>query len=148
EFQNLKKITGQNLKINKEKTSYLAMVAFKEKLFGPLHPYGRTLSVRDIENLTREDILAFAQKNINYKNCNIIIYGNGDLDFFHLINEQFGSTNWGTLVKSTNAFTVTSQPGKYLIKKEGSLQSSIRVGRELFTISHHDYLKTYFLVEV
>jgi zinc protease len=150
ELDNLKNITIQNLKVNLSKTSHLANVRFKELLFGERHPYGCSLQEEKILKATKEDLISFHKKYFNYNNCDIILAGNGDEDFFQLINNAFGKIKWnssdGKSEKSLSPFISDSKKEKVI--KEGTLQSSIRMGTGLFTISHPDYFKTFILVEI
>jgi zinc protease len=150
ESDNLKNITIQNLKVSLNKTSYLANVRFKELLFGGQHPYGSSLQEEKILKITKEDLSEFHKKYFNYNNCDIIIAGNGPENFFSLINNVFGKTKWNLSAAKREE---TLRPFKTDIKKEkvikdGSLQSSIRMGTRLFTISHPDYFKTFILIEI
>jgi predicted Zn-dependent peptidase len=149
-LSNLKNITGQNLKINLTKTSYLASSKFKEVIFGSTHPYGRSLAEESLSQIKREDLLEFYQTCFTSNNCDIILSGNGSEDFFKIINESFGQSDWGNKSKPKDGTHLT--PGDTIktteIKKEGSVQSSIRMGRKLFTIKHPDYFKTHFLIEI
>src|SRR5690606_12505865 len=54
ELDLLKSIYLQNLKVNNEKTSYLASRHLRKRLFGENHPYGKELDAPDIEPITRE----------------------------------------------------------------------------------------------
>jgi zinc protease len=150
ELDNLKNITIQNLKVNLNKTSHLANVRFKELLFGEQHPYGSSLQEEKILKATKEDLSGFHKKYFNYNNCNIILAGNGDEDFFKLINNTFGKTKWNSSeVKSERTLTPFHPIAKKeKVIKDGTLQSSIRMGARLFTISHPDYFKTFILIEI
>jgi zinc protease len=150
ELDNLKNITIQNLKVNSNKTSYLASVRFKELLFGEKHPYGSSLHEEKILNASKEDLSGFHKKYFNYNNCEIILAGNGDEDFFKLINDTFGKTNWNPSERKSEKTLGFFQSGakKEKVIKEGSLQSSVRMGKRLFTISHPDYFKTFILIEI
>src|SRR5690606_35291559 len=53
EVQQSKAIYQQNLKINKEKTSFLASRLFRKTLFTEGHPYGRELDEHDVEAISR-----------------------------------------------------------------------------------------------
>ncbi|HXA00843.1 MAG TPA: pitrilysin family protein [Cytophagaceae bacterium] len=150
ELDNLKNITIQNLKVNLNKTSYLANVRFKELLFGEGHPYGSSLQEKRILNSTKEDLSGFHKEYFNYNNCDIILAGNGTEDFFKLINNVFGKAKWNSSdrksAKALSSFTPGAKKEKVI--KEGTLQSSIRMGTGLFTISHPDYFKTFILIEI
>jgi zinc protease len=150
ELTNLKNITGQNLKINLSKTSYLASSRFKEILFGSGHPYGRSLNEESLAQVRREHLVEYYQTYFNSKNCDIILSGNGPEDFFKLINEHLGQSNWGKQSKPVDKKYEPAKASlkKTEIKKEGAIQTSIRMGSRLFTIRNPDYFKTYILVEI
>jgi zinc protease len=150
ELTNLRNITGQNLKINLTKTSYLASSKFKEVLFGADHPYGRSMSEESLSLVKREHLIEFYRNFFTNKNCDIILSGNGPEDFYKLINESLGKVNWGNQVKPENKGFKSSTTSLKIteIKKEGAVQSSIRMGSKLFTINHPDYFKTHILIEI
>jgi zinc protease len=150
ELTNLKNITGQNLKINLSKTSYLASSRFKEILFGAGHPYGRSLNEESLAQIKREHLVEYYQTYFNSKNCDIILSGNGPEDFHKLINEYLGQSNWGNQSKPQDKKFEPAKTSskKTEIKKEGAIQTSIRMGSRLFTIKDPDYFKTYILVEI
>jgi zinc protease len=148
EFNNLKNITLQNLKVNLAKTSYLASVGFRKNIFGPFHPYGRSLEEEAILKIGLEDIRAFYQNFFTYKNCHFIISGNGSIDFYKIFNKYFGNHAWGNEQRVSNKFAPYPKQGRDTIQKDNSLQTSLRIGRLLFTLSHKDYFNTYILTEV
>lgn len=149
ELENLKNITQQNLSVNLGKTSYLASTNFKETLFGVNHPYGRSLTEEVIDGVDRATLLAFFNQTFSASNCDIIISGNGSIDFTKIMNQYFGQSAWGNSQKpaATNHLT-KYQPEQKLIERPSSVQSSIRVGMPLFNISHPDYLEMAILVEI
>ena len=61
EFTLLKDIFRQNLKINNEKSSYLASKAIRQNIFGSNHPYGSSITESDLDLLTRQDLVNFFQ---------------------------------------------------------------------------------------
>src|SRR5688572_25101557 len=73
ELQQTKDIYIQGLKINLEKTSYLASRQLRKTLFGSHHPYGRDAEVQDIEKIERNQLLNFHQKN--FKDFGILVSG-------------------------------------------------------------------------
>jgi zinc protease len=150
ELSNLKNITTQNLKINLTKTSYLASSKFKEILFGPNHPYGRPLTEESLSKIKRDDLVGYYQSCFNSNNCDIILSGNGPENFFSIINETFGQSGWGNKSKPKDSkYTSPENSLKTTeIKKEGAVQTSIRIGCKLFTIKHPDYFKTHILIEI
>lgn len=58
ELDLMKDIFLQNLKINKEKTSFLVSQLIRKNIYGN-HPYGTSLEEKDVDALTVEDLKAF-----------------------------------------------------------------------------------------
>ncbi len=151
EFESSKNITLQGLKVSKEKTSFLAGSKFREMLFGAEHPYGYFLSEEAIEKVQVNSLQDFYKKNYTVNNCEIIISGGGEVDFSALVNKYLGQGNWGksdTLPNKGKSHSSTYFTKNELINKEGAVQSSIRMGKKLFTNSHPDYFNLYFLNEI
>ncbi len=148
ELDNLKKITQQNLSINQNKTSYVASTNFREALYGKTHPYGRAMSESVINGVDRDSLLGFFNQTFSNDNCDIVLSGNGSLDFEDIINNYFGKSPWGKSQNTYAKHTFEYVPLKHTIEKEGSLQSSIRMGFPLFNITHPDYLETSVLIEI
>jgi zinc protease len=65
ELQQAKDIYIQGLKINLEKTSYLASRLLRQTLFGKDHPYGRDADVADVERIQRKSLVTFHQNHFN-----------------------------------------------------------------------------------
>jgi zinc protease len=150
ELDNLKNITIQNLKVNQNKTSHLANVRFKELLFGGQHPYGSSLKEEIILNVSKTELTDFHKSHYNYNNCDIILAGNGSEDFFRLINDAFGKSKWNAAENKAQVKkrSVIAGIKKDKVIKEGTLQSSIRMGSRMFTISNPDYFKSFILIEI
>lgn len=151
ELESVKNITLQSLKVNKEKTAFLAGSKFRELLFGTEHPYGYFLSEEAIEAVTTHTLQDFYKKNYTIHNCEIIISGSGDVDFTTLVNKYLGSDNWGkkdTLPYKGKDFPPVHFSKRELITKDAAVQSSIRMGRKLFSITHPDYFNLYCLNEI
>jgi len=150
ELENLKNITIQNLKVNQNKTSYLANVKFKELLFGEQHPYGSSLKEDVLQKVSKSDLSGFHKAHYSYNNCDIILAGNGAEDFFKLINDAFGKSKWNNSLNPVEKSIISAGSGtkKDKVLKEGTLQSSIRMGCRMFTIANPDYFKTFILIEI
>ena len=148
EFLNLKNITKQNLKINLQKTSYLASSNFKEYLFGKAHPYGRVISEESIDAINLQKISSYYSNYFNSKNCAILVCGSGTEDFYEILNDSFGSASWGS--NTPGIVTTNTSPflGRKDIQKESTVQASIRIGRLMFPLQHPDYFKANLLIEI
>lgn len=66
ELVQFKSIFLQNLKINREKTSYLASTAFRKNLFGKDHPYGNEVDETHVEQISSEELRSFHTKHYKH----------------------------------------------------------------------------------
>ncbi|HEY0109000.1 MAG TPA: pitrilysin family protein [Fibrella sp.] len=143
EFEELRTITQQNLKVSYEKTSHLASVRFRQKLYGAHHPYGRSQHPDTVGTLPRSEAVAFYDKHIRRQPFRVLLAGQVTLTETALVNELLGHLP----IQASPAETATPTPAIItdatpdLIEKAGSLQSTIRLGRVLFKRDHPDYYK-------
>lgn len=138
----LRNITLQNLRVNYEKNAYLAGVLFREKLFGLDHPYGRGQRPDAIEQLTRDGVAAFYERAIRNRPFQLVVAGQASETEVVLINQALGQLPLRTdpLAAFTGDWPIDDAL-PVLAEKPDSIQSSIRLGRRLFTRSHPDFFK-------
>ena len=149
ELDDLRNITLQNLRVNYEKSGYLAGILFREKLFGREHPYGRSQRPEAVEQLTREGVVEFYERAIRNRQFQIVLAGHATENEVLLINRALGQLVIRT--DSIAAFSDTVQVENklpVLAEKPDSVQSSIRLGRRLFTRTHPDFFKMLVTNEV
>jgi zinc protease len=145
ELEQHKSIFIQNLKVNEEKTSFLASKAFRKKLFGDQHPYGKELEKQDIEVLTRDHLTEHYQAY--YKDLTVFVSGKIDAGSQELLVSAFNGFKNGAITSPiVHAGEANSFHEK--IDKEGSVQSSIRMGKRSLKRDHPDYAKTVFAVHI
>jgi zinc protease len=147
ELETLKLISSQSLRVNQEKTAFLASARFRKLLFGQ-HPYGSCMTEEGISSISREDLIQFHKKYYALGNATILITGGGNTNYFELINKYFGIHQLNNTTQIFDSAANWGKPTKDLIVKENSVQSSIRLGCPLFTIKHEDYFKTSVLIEI
>lgn len=136
ELQQLKDIYVQNLKVNNEKTSFLASKTFRKNLFGDQHPYGKELEEGDVEGLTRGPILTHFEKT--FSGLRIFVSGKIDPLNKEKIIQSFSGLKNGTPRKN-GIRSGNSQMEHEYIEKEGSVQSSVRFGKKAVLRSDPDY---------
>lgn len=149
ELDDLRNITLQNLRVNYEKNAYLAGVLFREKLFGREHPYGRSQRPDAVENLTRQGVVDFFERVVRNRPFQIILAGHATENEVLAINRELGQLTIRT--DSLPAFAGDAQASgelSILAEKPDSIQSSIRIGRQLFTRAHPDFFKMLVTNEV
>lgn len=127
ELRNLKNIQSQNIRVSKEKTSYLASVALRSRFFKNQHPYSRVIDEHVIDHMEREAIRAYYPSLFSLANCAILIAGGGE-DSYTIVDEVLGALP--LVPPSSGAWpneAVSFNSGILHIEKDGALQSTIRL---------------------
>lgn len=140
ELDDLRNITLQNLRVNFEKNAYMAGVLFRENLFGRSHPYGRTQQPEVVETLTREAVVNFYEHTIRNRPFQVLLAGHITQDEVTLVDRYFGKMVLQEAEWTPESVQGVGQPQSAILSERAeSLQSSIRVGRRLFTRKHPDF---------
>lgn len=130
----------QHLLVNLEKNEFLADRAYQRHLYGAEHPYGYKLMPEQYKAITPELLHQFHKKYYHAKNCMIIVSGNVQPGMDKLLDQHFGGDDWA---QAGPPFDKAILPHlgetKLWQKEEGSLQSSIRIGKPLFNKTHPDH---------
>lgn len=136
EVELAKGIYIQGLKINLEKTSYLASRELRKSLFGETHPYGRDAGVADIEKIQREQLQQFHREY--FQDFEIILSGKISDSLTKTLSERF--EEFGVFKKPPHAIDQkeTIQQNLYQ-EKENTVQTSIRLGKRSISRTHPDY---------
>lgn len=136
DFDQMKAIYNQTLKINLEKTSYLASLELRRKLFGHNHPYGGDAALSDISELQRNWLSDF--HTARFGNFQIICSGKISDTVLHALTDCFQSVQLNTSSKKEFNAVQTPVTAQFIEKKE-SVQSSLRLGRFVVSRTHNDY---------
>lgn len=145
ELDQLKSIYLQNLKVNNEKTSFLASKLFRKNLFGAEHPYGKELDESDIDKLSRtslvEHLSSFSE------NMSVFVAGKISSETKRLLIDGLSILphRSNTIRQAAFANVKSSHQRE---EKEGSVQSSIRLGKKSLLRSHPDYVDAIFLSHI
>lgn len=136
ELEQAKAIYLQNLKVNHEKTSFLASKLFRKTIFGDHHPYGKELDERDINKITSKQLESFHHDF--FKDLQIIVSGKINAESRQQILDSFAPIiSEKAMNKSYPLSTIeTTQLHQ---DKEDSVQSSLRIGKKIIGRSHPDY---------
>ncbi|MGE0588725.1 MAG: M16 family metallopeptidase [Cyclobacteriaceae bacterium] len=126
----------QGLKVKNEKTSYLASKAIRRQLFGSNHPYGHTTGESEVLQVTREDLVSFFDAHVHPTHLFILGRLNrSEVDTITTDFSQLPMAVQGNLLFEN--FSAT--PASHHIDKEGSVQTSIRVGKKTIQRTHPDF---------
>jgi zinc protease len=133
----------QKFKVNLKKVSAISKNEFAALIFGDKHPYNNKVRLEDFDSIEREHLVDFYKSHYQSGNCTIIISGKLPSNYLSLLNNHFGKQSWGdsNKIKSNESLIYSSNQNKNLIIKEDAIQSSVRVGRNLFSKLHPDYFK-------
>jgi zinc protease len=145
EIDQAKSIYIQNLKVNNEKTSYLAGKLFRKNLFGENHPYGKELEEDDINKIEKNNL----ENHFNglFRNTSVFVSGKVDKQNETLIENTF--SRWRSLsLLNDSPKSISVTPHNERTTKADSVQSSIRMGRKSILRVHPDYVKAVFVSHI
>lgn len=149
ELETQKSISRQNLKVNLEKTAFVATQRFKERVFGPSHPYGRSQQDEVIAAISRETIVDFYEKRLVGQPFTLFLSGRVSEAEVKLLNDVFGTEKLASEAPKSPAHPVrVTKHDPELVERPESVQSSVRVGKRLFNRQHPDYFRFLVLNEV
>jgi predicted Zn-dependent peptidase len=142
ELRQSKSIFIQNLKVNNEKTSFLASKLIRKNLFGENHPYGKDLEETDVMALHQHELVAFHAAL--FTNMQIIVAGKIDDTVQQLIIDTFSKFETGKVNERSYRFE-KKPTGETYQEKEGSLQTSIRLGKLSLLRTDAEYADVLFV---
>jgi predicted Zn-dependent peptidase len=145
EIEQSKSIYIQNLKVNEEKTSYLASKSFRKKLFGESHPYGKELEEHEVKALIKTDLST--HYNNTFRQLTVFVSGKIDSSAENLIYENLSSYRTGE-PHADEQRSLEAHPFHERIEKEGSVQSSIRAGKISIQRNQPDYFEAVFACHI
>ncbi|MBF9143815.1 M16 family metallopeptidase [Hymenobacter properus] len=148
ELQQLKTRTIQNVRVERQKTSFLASERFNELLFGAETPYGRAFDAEAYQALTADEARAFHQTAYAGANAELFLCGDVAAEQ-QLVAEAFEALPAGVaLVAAPATDDATALSGPSRVPVAGSLQASIRMGRLWPSPTHPDTHRLKLLVNV
>lgn len=127
--------------VDTDKVSTLARRRFGELLFGERHVYGASTKLADFDRLSPEELRAFHSEFYHAGNGCILVSGNVPQDLLKKLDAHFGGASWKKekgFVPAIGAATTSAQR-EHLVKKDGAIQSALRVGKLLFNREHADF---------
>lgn len=142
ELEQLKAVHIQNLKVNREKTSFLASRLFRKSLFGEDHPYGSEVNAEEVNALNRADLVGFHQEWFN--------------PVLVLVSGKISAANRDKIIDTLSRLTINTKEDvvretaasvvpRAHAEKQGSLQTSLRIGRKAISRTHPDFPALIFL---
>jgi predicted Zn-dependent peptidase len=154
ELEQLKTRTIQNVRVERQKTSFLASERFNELLFGSETPYGRPFDADAYQALTAEEAQLFHQAAYAFGNAEIFLCGDVAAErelvaaAFSVVpaSARQAITSPASSVAAIPAADFVVPPSRVVVP--GSLQASVRMGRAWPAPTHPDTHRLKLLVNV
>lgn len=128
----------QSLAIERRKVEVQSRELFAEALFGNHHPYGMSADGERYDDITRQDIVDLYNELYTAENCFIVCSGRVDDAVLERVSTMAEALPTGT--KPSIAFPEPKPTYGLCHDIDTALQSSIRVGRLLFSRTHPDFV--------
>ncbi|HTE30223.1 MAG TPA: pitrilysin family protein [Chryseolinea sp.] len=127
ELSQLKSIYLQNLKVNKEKTSFQASVLFRKIMYGIDHPYGKELEEDEVTSLSTDQLMNHYRSF--FQGTTIVVSGKVSEAHQQFITDIFGPFSLNGLKHEIAAQPAMPKIERKVVSKDGSVQGSIRMGK-------------------
>ena len=139
EFQTSLARRKQQFLIGEEKVQQLSRKDFNKTVFGGT-PYGAFATIEDYNRINRDDIQDFFNRFYKHSYMEIIVSGQLPEGFADMVDRKFGKQKRAAdHLRYFEYETSTNAAEKIYKEKEDALQSSIRIGRSLFSGNHEDF---------
>ena len=150
ELEQLKTRTVQNVRVERQKTSYLASERFNELLFGAETPYGRPFDSEAYQALTAAEAQAFHQAAYAFSNAELFLCGDVAAERDLVVAALSAAPAAAPVAidgvnQQTHPFAAA---GPNRVAVPGSLQASLRMGRMWPAPSHPDTHRLKLLVNI
>lgn len=145
EFQQTRSVFIQNLRVNNEKTSYVASKVFRKSLFGETHPYGGDLEEQEANALETSHLQRHFSQFFN--SATLFVSGKIEAGSKALILDTFSRAPKGKAREHVDHAIAPGEKSQRL-KKKDSVQSSLRMGARSVMRSHPDYVPLLFVSHI
>jgi zinc protease len=152
ELEQLKTRTIQNVRVERQKASFLASERFNELLFGADTAYGRPFDSEAYQAITAEEAQAFHHAQYSFSNAEVFLCGDVAAER-ELVAAAFSHPSTGSALAASNGQAVAEplQAGSANVDHvavPGSLQASVRMGRAWPSLTSPDTHRLKLLVNV
>ncbi|MEX2231658.1 MAG: pitrilysin family protein [Cyclobacteriaceae bacterium] len=145
ELRQTQSVYIQNLKVNNEKTSFVASHLFRKNLFGDTHPYGMETGEKDVNVVQTSDLQKHFTEFIH--SAKVFVSGKIEPVSKDLILEEFQQIAPGNHAHNIKP-VIKAHPGRQYVEKKDSVQSSLRIGRRSVVRAHPDYVSNLFVSHI
>ena len=135
----------QKLREELSKPDTVSYRAITEELFGIHHPYGYNSNKVLYENLDIDDVNRHFNSHFGHNNMELVVTGKVTKETRRLINQYFGQFKKVITPKLYSAPASNIQAQDQHISIGSEYQTSLKIGRRLFTRNHPDYAAMFVL---
>ncbi|MEP7269483.1 MAG: pitrilysin family protein [Saprospiraceae bacterium] len=134
----------EKLRSDETRGDVIAYRTFTEHLFGSYHPYGYNSTIASIDALTQADLRNHFQDCYQMSSCNIFLSGG-----FSDVSAELVKNSLGSIIsakykfKKPKAVKLKQVHGEIHIQRSDAIQTSIRIGRTMFSRNHPDFVPMY-----
>ncbi|WP_426490261.1 M16 family metallopeptidase [Hymenobacter sp. 102] len=130
ELSQLKTRTIQNVRVERQKTSYLAAEQFSADVFGAHHPYGQKFNEETFQQITSLQLQNFHQLAYQLSSAELFLCGDINVADEELLQKFFGAVPPLTLpALEVDTPSLVPAVRTTYVPVDGSLQASLRIGR-------------------
>lgn len=144
EFDRIVKQYESNLFSMKTEPSSMMSNAMYSAIFTDQHPYGEIMTEESLENISREDVVEFYNKQFTPAGSYLVIVGDiEEKEAKQIANERFGNWEGGVPFEQEYNHGVSPQGNRVIfVEKPGAVQSVISVSFPVdVTPGHEDQIK-------
>jgi zinc protease len=145
-------ISQQRLKVNLQKSEFVAGRLIDAYLFGEEHPYGKYLNLEDYTGVQREDVLSFFDTYYRHGRCVIFVAGKLPKDIIENLEKHFGHLSLKPHTGAAETIQHPLQPSQQkkfqVLNDPDGVQSAIRIARPFPNRHHPDFQKVLVLNNV
>ncbi|MCO6476087.1 MAG: insulinase family protein [Phaeodactylibacter sp.] len=135
----------RRLEVDLAKNDIVAYRQITELIFGKAHPYGYNSFPETYGALRRDDLLEHFGRLYNSGNCMAFISGRSSPGIIAMANEYLSRAIPPGEPPRASFQPSREAPRTEKVKRPGTVQAAIRIGRRLFNRNHEDYLGMYVL---
>jgi zinc protease len=136
EWVQMREIFLQNLKVNQEKTGYVASKLIRQNIFGPAHPYGSSIEEVDVMAIRPDQFHAFFTTSFALHSAYLV--GSLDATDLEVIRRGLNSLPRREPVVSYGP-AVSAAPFAQRVTRGDRLQASVRLGKRSVLKTDFDY---------
>ncbi|NCT74713.1 MAG: insulinase family protein [Chitinophagaceae bacterium] len=139
--QNMK----QRLRVNLQKSDFVANRLIDAYLFGEDHPYGKYTRLEDFDTVQQNQLVDFYKRYYQQGRMIMFVAGRLPANLEQLLNDNFGDLPQGSVPAVDHPLNPSGEKKYRVINDEKGVQGSIRLASPFPNRHHPDFLKTLVL---